>query len=115
MNVCLVIYRTARFPEQHNSLEERFSPTVWLRQFHSTVPAPAWDLARRAGQTGRQDVTGEVAFLAQQIVFALGERSNPGSLPPASSLSGPCFQVPPLHTWALASPKVKLQGCIYVF
>lgn len=60
----------------------------------------------------RQDVAGEAAVLAQQTAFALGERSNMGSL--LLSLVTD-FQVPPLNAWVLASPKVKSQVCIYVF
>lgn len=59
-----------------------------------------------------RDVAGEAAVLAQQMVIALDIKSNMSSH--LLSLAT-YFQVPPLNTGVLASPKVKLQVRIYVF
>lgn len=59
-----------------------------------------------------QDVAGEAAVVAQQMAIALDVKSNMGS---HLLFLATYFQVPPLTTGVLASPKVKLQVCIYVF
>ena len=113
MNISLLIYGLSDSLSRITPLKKAsHSQDGSNREFRLPLPAPAWDLARRKGQAGRQDVAGEGAVLAQQTAFALGERSNMGSL--LLSLAT-YFQVPPLNTWVLASPKVKLQVCIYVF
>ena len=113
MNISLLIYGLPDSLSRITPLKKASHPQDGSnREFRLPLPAPAWDLARRKGQAGRQDVAGEGAVLAQQTAFALGERSNMGSL--LLSLAT-YFQVPPLNTWVLASPKVKLQVCIYIF
>jgi len=81
MNIRLVIYGVPDSLSSITPLKQASHPQYGSdREFRFLLLAPAWDLATTKGRADGQGAAGEAAALAQQMAFALGERSNMDSL-----------------------------------
>lgn len=106
MNISLAIYRLLDSLNRITPLQKASHPQYGSNRVSLASASSSLGSCKKK-RSGRQDVAGEAAALAQQMVFALGERSNMGAILPSivTILSGASLE----HIGS-GQPQIEIAG-----